>query len=612
MPPLLSVNIKILRLIPIYPGFDYNKGWKWGDVVILKNLLTELKKHIGNYLVLLITLELFNFYILIPIFREITTIILQGVVIPFVSVTSTLSIITNHPVLTICLILELGLLLYAVYLQFTVILVGIAAIRQGITSIRAILSLTWQKLKQMHWSSFPLLCLYFILILPGADFLYKTPLLSKIQIPAFIQDVIAKKAALAILMGILYLIMLYLGWRLLYTLPGMIFDNRTSRQAMRDSFAKTRGRAGLKVLGIIFVISVVSAGLTWLWNFILVASQFLWDSYSHGRAASWVAVTNLSLIQLGNEISLFIVTIVTILYLLPRDFSLGEVNHTRGRFFNLLIWGTVAVFSLATVINNIIYMQGWENYKPVIISHRGVSDGNGVQNAIPAMRRTAKLGLDYIEIDVHETMDHQFVVMHDENLKTLTGVDKAPYQLTLAQLTKLTAKENGARAKVVSLDHYMWSTEKLGIDLLIEIKTTDHDSKNATQRFLKKYRTTILKNKWAVHSLNYDVVKAVEKAGIKTGYLMPYNLSYPQIKTNAYGMEYSTLNQEFVTMAHSQHRQVYAWTVNDADSVKSMLYMGVDGLVTDDVQTVKQAVREYDDNHSYTMRLWNYLSLLGS
>ncbi|MEO4707468.1 hypothetical protein ABHW52_08690 [Pediococcus pentosaceus] len=29
---------------------------------------------------------------------------------------------------------------------------------------------------------------------------------------------------------------------------------------------------------------------------------------------------------------------------------------------------------------------------------------------------------------MHETKDHQFVLMHDENLKNLTGVDKAPHQ----------------------------------------------------------------------------------------------------------------------------------------------------------------------------------------
>ena len=43
---------------------------------------------------------------------------------------------------------------------------------------------------------------------------------------------------------------------------------------------------------------------------------------------------------------------------------------------------------------------------------------------------------DYIEIDVQETKDHQFVVMHDANLQELAGVDGTPQEFTLAELTK--------------------------------------------------------------------------------------------------------------------------------------------------------------------------------
>lgn len=38
---------------------------------------------------------------------------------------------------------------------------------------------------------------------------------------------------------------------------------------------------------------------------------------------------------------------------------------------------------------------------------------NGVQNTIPAMEATAKSKPDYVEMDIQETKDHQFVVFHD-------------------------------------------------------------------------------------------------------------------------------------------------------------------------------------------------------
>ena len=93
---------------------------------------------------------------------------------------------------------------------------------------------------------------------------------------------------------------------------------------------------------------------------------------------------------------------------------------------------------------------------PMTVSHRGVTDGNGVQNSISALKRTSrKYHPDYVEMDIHETKDHQFVVMHDEKLRKLAGVNKRPGQLTLRQLERLSIHENGQRSKIASLNEYL-------------------------------------------------------------------------------------------------------------------------------------------------------------
>ena len=53
-------------------------------------------------------------------------------------------------------------------------------------------------------------------------------------------------------------------------------------------------------------------------------------------------------------------------------------------------------------------------------------------------------------MDIQETKDHQFIVMHDFNLRALTGVNKRPNQLTLKELTNMNVTENGQTAKMVS------------------------------------------------------------------------------------------------------------------------------------------------------------------
>lgn len=54
-------------------------------------------------------------------------------------------------------------------------------------------------------------------------------------------------------------------------------------------------------------------------------------------------------------------------------------------------------------------------------------------------------------MDVQETKDGHFVVMHDANLRHLTGVNGTPQDLTLKELTNLTVTENGVQALFVLL-----------------------------------------------------------------------------------------------------------------------------------------------------------------
>lgn len=114
-------------------------------------------------------------------------------------------------------------------------------------------------------------------------------------------------------------------------------------------------------------------------------------------------------------------------------------------------------------------------------------------------------------MDLHETKDHQFVVMHDENLKDLTGVDAKPHQLTLSEMTKLTARENGHTAKVASFDQYLAAAERLHQKLLIEIKTTPEDSPQMMNHFIQLYGQRLLADHDQLHSLDYQVVTTMRK-----------------------------------------------------------------------------------------------------
>lgn len=250
--------------------------------------------------------------------------------------------------------------------------------------------------------------------------------------------------------------------------------------------------------------------------------------------------------------------------------------------------------------------------RPVTISHRGVAEKNGVQNTISAMEKTSKLRPDYVEMDLHETKDHQFVVMHDENLKKLTGVDKTPHELTLNQLTQLTAHENGYRAKVASFDQYLAAAEKRHQKLLIEIKSTPRDSKEMLRNFNAHYGKRILRDHDQMHSLDYSVVTSLKKINpkLKVLYIQPYNFGNPQGAADGYSMEYSTLNQDFITQAHWQRQPVYAWTVNEEGIMKQAMYNRADGIITDNLGELNAAIKDFTGKQSYANRILNYIIVI--
>ena len=74
--------------------------------------------------------------------------------------------------------------------------------------------------------------------------------------------------------------------------------------------------------------------------------------------------------------------------------------------------------------------------RPLIIAHRGFS-GRRPENTLAAFRAAIALGVDMVEIDVHETRDGELVVFHDYRLDRICGVRGRVRDVTLAKLQRL-------------------------------------------------------------------------------------------------------------------------------------------------------------------------------
>ena len=70
---------------------------------------------------------------------------------------------------------------------------------------------------------------------------------------------------------------------------------------------------------------------------------------------------------------------------------------------------------------------------PLIIGHRGAK-GIAPENSLSGFKKAVELGIDGVELDVHLTKDNQLVVIHDMDLKRLTGLKIPIKQLTFKEL----------------------------------------------------------------------------------------------------------------------------------------------------------------------------------
>ncbi|MDD5014428.1 MAG: glycerophosphodiester phosphodiesterase family protein [Atribacterota bacterium] len=72
---------------------------------------------------------------------------------------------------------------------------------------------------------------------------------------------------------------------------------------------------------------------------------------------------------------------------------------------------------------------------PLIIGHRGAK-GIAPENSLSGFKKAVELGIDGVELDVHLTRDGKLIVIHDMDLKRLTGLKIPIKQLTFKELKK--------------------------------------------------------------------------------------------------------------------------------------------------------------------------------
>ncbi|RGI28459.1 glycerophosphoryl diester phosphodiesterase membrane domain-containing protein [Melissococcus sp. OM08-11BH] len=568
-------------------------------------------------------------FIMAPFMVTLTRFILKMGDIPYLSYDTVGLILFHHPIVLFLMIMMLFLLVFTIYFEYTFLLLTMYFVKHKVAiSLRQLAKETIFQMKKLKISNFLFFLCYFILLGSIGAIRFNSDLLSKFKIPIFIVDFIFENRVIFIILFILaYVSLIAIAIRLMFTLPLMIFKDYTFKKASQTSWYLTKKHLKtiiiqfISVMGTIAIIAVVVNGL-------LIGIQEVVDTY-YQSSSFYVAIVLLTLLQFNWVFNLVLTTIgiffITISYLdksgyLPNTNDIFPlINKTT---FKQVTWPQKIIVTLggiwliiSVLSYNYLFLTQPSIHRPLTISHRGVDNGNHVQNSIEALEMTSKKTRpNFVEMDVQETKDKEFIVMHDFKLNQLVKQKGRPNEFTREELQHMTAKENGKQAHLVSFDDYLKRAKELNQKLLIEIKATKQDSPDMVERFIKKYYDTIKEEGHEIQSLSFDVVKELKekKPDLYVGYIMPFTLAGPpEGKMDFYSVEYTTLTKNLVQSMHNQEKKVYVWTLNDTDTTNRMIFYGVDGVITDNMTLLNTVLSRDIKETTYADKLLYFLVGIG-
>lgn len=244
--------------------------------------------------------------------------------------------------------------------------------------------------------------------------------------------------------------------------------------------------------------------------------------------------------------------------------------------------------------------------RPRAFAHRGwhVGDLSGMENSLAAFRRAVDEGFHYLETDVHATADGIVVVHHDESLdRTTDAVGTVAGQLWAVVRRALVA----GNEPVCRLDH-----------LLEELPTTriniDVKADSAAEPVIELLRRTNAFDRVCLASFSERRLNRLRRLGgdrLLTGLgsrsaaalrmraWAPW-LIRPPIRGRLAQLprrrgRLRVVDGGLVRYAHRRGIEVHVWTVDSPAEMVELLDLGVDGLVTDRPDLLREILRHRGD-----------------
>lgn len=234
--------------------------------------------------------------------------------------------------------------------------------------------------------------------------------------------------------------------------------------------------------------------------------------------------------------------------------------------------------------------------RPLAFAHRGGAH-HGDENTVAAFGRAVGMGYRYLEIDVRCTADDVAVVFHDELLDRVAGT---PGELATLRWEDLRTVRIGGEQAVPRLEDVLtaWPDTRFNIDVKCDaavvpvvsaVRRTDSMDRVLVAAFsdarIRRIRR-ILGPRLATALGPREALRLRTGAWLGRG-MWGLTPGVPAAQIPARAGLVTVVDEGFIRYAHRLGVHVHVWTIDDPMEMHRLLDLGVDGIMTDRIDVLR-------------------------
>ncbi|GAA2183910.1 glycerophosphodiester phosphodiesterase [Brooklawnia cerclae] len=242
------------------------------------------------------------------------------------------------------------------------------------------------------------------------------------------------------------------------------------------------------------------------------------------------------------------------------------------------------------------------------LAHRGgyvtASGDEGRENSLYAFAKAVEFGYRYLETDVHVTADGRLIAFHDTVLDRVTDAHGRISELPFDAVRE--ARIDG-RDPIPTLDEVLESFPDTRINIDIKAPGAIEPLAQALRHHHAERRVCVA----SFSGSRLGRFRRITRGAVATSAPTPtvaWSAFVPQLPRwiNTPGQAFQVpfaqqvagrtirvVNRRLMQVARARDMRVHVWTINDADQMHRLIDLGVDGLITDRIDVLKQVAQEH-------------------